>query len=260
LPTECPKCKQPSLALLGVGTERLESQLGGLFPAARLGRLDRDTVQSKHRLEQILGDFGAGRSDILIGTQMVTKGHDFPGVTLVGVLNADAALNFPDFRAAERTFQLITQVAGRAGRGAEPGRVLVQSYNPEHYAIGCAIANDHQGFVEQELALRRELGYPPYGHLAMVRTEDAAEEKSLAAAKAMADRLKECCQVLKSTGLVVMGPAPAPIAKLRGRYRHQVLIKSPERGPLHELLNVDLKKLIKGETRLILDIDPINML
>ncbi|HSP98442.1 MAG TPA: primosomal protein N', partial [Candidatus Dormibacteraeota bacterium] len=182
-PTACAECREAALIEWGVGTEQLETLLRQRFPGARVARMDRDTTRRKGSQQTLLGDWHAGRFDILIGTQMITKGHDVPGVTLVGVVLADAGLNFPDFRAAERTFQLLAQVAGRAGRGDKPGRVIVQTLQPEHYALQAAATHDFAAFAAAELAARRELGYPPFSRLILLRFEgpDAAKVEALAA-------------------------------------------------------------------------------
>ena len=192
-----------------------------------------------------------------MGTQMVAKGHDFPGVTLVGVVNADLTLNFPDFRSAERTFALLTQVAGRAGRGERPGRVLVQTWSPEHYAVACAARHDYAGFYEQEIAFRRELGYPPFGHLVNLVLSGVDGEKVASAAAFLAGEL------LPGAGEAeVLGPAPCPLSRLRGKSRYQVLLKSAARPPLRRLLAVldGLRRKIPAGVALAVDVDPLDML
>ena len=191
---------------------------------------------------------------MLLGTQMVTKGHDFPGVTLVGVVLADGSLNFPDFRAAERTFQLLTQVAGRAGRGDRPGQVLVQAYDVDHYAIEAASRHDYAGFVERELAARKELSYPPFSHLVLLRFEGTSESATLAAAGRAADELRGKAE---GKGVSVLGPAPAPIGRLRGLWRAQVLLKSASRSSLRAVLAVIPQA---RDVRQVLDVDPYSML
>jgi primosomal protein N' (replication factor Y) len=197
-----------------------------------------------------------GEVDILVGTQMVTKGHDLPEVTLVGVLNADAALSMPDFRAAERTFQLLVQVSGRAGRGDAPGRVLIQTRQPEHPAIACAVAHDMHGFNEQELAARRELRYPPFARLALVRFD--AVEESLAAAEA--ERLADIARRACPDGAEVLGPAVAPLARLRGRHRYRFLLRASERAALRAPLLAVARAGVHRNARMAIDVDPVNML
>ena len=173
-PSVCPSCQGKEITLLGRGTERVEDEVQELFPLARVARMDRDSTKGKGGHARVLKALEDGSVDILIGTQMIAKGHDFPGVTLVGVVSADASLNLPDFRSAERTFQLVTQVMGRAGRGDKPGRVLVQTLAPEHYALTYAVAHDFEGFYPQEIAFREEVGYPPFAHLAALTLSGVA--------------------------------------------------------------------------------------
>src|SRR5208283_2285644 len=168
VPSECPKCGSEHMQFIGVGSEKVEDELHQHFPAARVARMDRDTVSGKRQFEKILFGFREGEFDILVGTQMIAKGHDIPNVTLVGVVSADVGLGMPDFRAAERTFQLLTQVAGRAGRGNLPGIVLIQTINPDHYAVRMAAAQDYVAFYEKELAFRRAMSYPPFTAMANV--------------------------------------------------------------------------------------------
>jgi primosomal protein N' (replication factor Y) len=197
--------------------------------------------------------------DVLVGTQMVAKGLDFPGVTLVGVVQADNLLNLPDFRAAERAFTLLTQVAGRAGRGELPGRVFVQTYAPEHFALACCVRHDYEGFAQEELRLRQELGYPPFGFLVNCVFSGAVREQVEAAAAGLAEELLEPAVKL---GVEVLGPAPCPLARLRGKSRYQVLLKSPSRPPLRHLLTrlPLLRRALPGKVALTVDVDPMDML
>ncbi|MEL6548249.1 MAG: primosomal protein N', partial [Myxococcota bacterium] len=252
---ECPSCHSHKLDTGGLGTERIQSELENLLPEAQCVRLDRDTIRTRADLERSLARFAAGDARVLIGTQMVAKGHDFPGVTLVGVLNADAGLNFPDFRASERTFQLLTQVSGRAGRGEKPGRVLVQTYDPEHYAVAWAAEHNYQSFIKEELAWREELAYPPFTHLALMRFESQSESRALRIASAVAEALREGA----GSVIEVLGPAPSPIARLKGLWRFQLLLKSSDRRALHMLLS-RAPRFDDPQTRQILDVDPISML
>jgi primosomal protein N' (replication factor Y) len=251
-PTACAGCGAAGGALMGVGTERVEEDVAAMYPHARVARLDRDTSVAKGAQQRILAAFHRGETDILVGTQMVAKGHDVPNVTLVGVLAADLGLHFPDYRAGERTFQLLTQVAGRAGRGADPGRVVIQTFLPEHYAIAHARTHDYGRFYTEELARRRPHGYPPFRSLLRVdvsgldlaEVEHAASEMAAytraavadgdafaAASPAPASHTAEASGALACTERVdVLGPAPAPIVRLRDRFRWQVLVLGPERA------------------------------
>ena len=210
---------------------RSRSGCGRIFPQARIARLDRDTARSKRAFEQVLGAFAAGRIDILVGTQMVAKGHDFQRVTLVGVVSADAQLGFPDFRAAERTFQLLTQVAGRAGRGALAGEVLVETHYPEHYAIQLAARQDYPSFFEKELQFRRLMHYPPFAALASLLVRDTESRNR---AIRWSRQIGAFLEPMESRGIKVLGPAAAPLARLKREYRFQFLLKSPRRAALHQ--------------------------
>src|SRR5690606_35952995 len=228
IPELCPACKGPRLLEEGMGTERIETVLAEQFPGARLARLDRD-VASGAKSDAILDRMRRREVDILVGTQMVTKGHDLPQVTLVGVVNADAALSLPDFRAAERTFHLLVQVAGRAGRAGKPGRVLIQTRQPEHPAIELAARHDVRAFVEQEMLAREELRYPPFSRIALVRLDAVEESRALREA----ERLAELARRAGTPGaLEVLGPSPAPLARLRNRYRYRFMLRCRERSGL----------------------------
>jgi primosomal protein N' (replication factor Y) len=222
--------------------------------------MDRDTTRGRGGHARILKGLEEGNIDILIGTQMIAKGHDFPGVTLVGVVSADATLNLPDFRSAERTFQLITQVMGRAGRGDTPGRVVVQSLSPDHYAIARAVAHDFTGFYAEELEFRREAVYPPFSHLAaLIFTGNSAAEVEKGAVTA-ARLLQKKKQELKLR-VEILGPATAPLAKVRGRFRWQILLKSVGRVELHRLLKAFKGTLkLPAVVRLAIDVDPVDMM
>lgn len=255
-PDTCPSC-QGEVQPEGVGTERLEQDLAERFPQARIARMDRDTTTRKGAHQKLVGQMMRGEIDILVGTQMVAKGHDFPQVTLVGVINADSMLNFPDFRSAERTFSLLTQVAGRAGRGALTGQVLIQTYSPDHYALQCAAMHDYQAFYTQEIAFREALGYPPFGFLVnLVLAGNEAERVGRAAAD-LAGGLEAVAGEVE-----VLGPAPCPLARLRGKTRMQILLKSPQRPALRRLLAhlEPLRRQLPGGVSLSLDVDPIDML
>ncbi|MBN1605234.1 MAG: primosomal protein N' [Polyangiaceae bacterium] len=255
VPAACPKCGSPSFSLEGTGTERIETHLAEAFPEARIGRLDRD-VAGGVRSEPVLERMRQGAIDILVGTQMVTKGHDLPRVTLVGVLNADAALSMPDFRASERTFQLLVQVAGRAGRGTDRGTVIVQTRQPDHPAITLAAAHDVDAFLEREMRDREELGYPPFSRLALVKLEGLDEAET----RAEAGRLAALARRSASREVTVVGPAPAPLARLRRRFRFRFMLRSPAIAPLRQPLLRVLRAGAKRPVRLIVDVDPMSML
>jgi primosomal protein N' (replication factor Y) len=264
VPETCPQCQSIAIKRYGVGTERVEGEVHRLFPDARVARLDRDTAPHSGRALEVLSSFAGGELDILVGTQMITKGHHFPQVTLVGVVAADLSLFFPEYHAGERTFQLLSQVAGRAGRGAAKGRVLIQTYHPEHYVFQAVQSQDYQGFYSRELEIRRHLGYPPFTRLALVRLGGLNEEKVAREARQLAAALRAA--ILKEKDLAarvrVLGPAPAGLAKLQGRFRWQILLKSYGRRPLEKILR-NLRQTWtappKSRLDLTLDIDPSNL-
>jgi primosomal protein N' (replication factor Y) len=256
----CGACGGPDLEPLGLGTEKLEATLESVFPSARIARLDRD-VASGAGVEEVLERVRKREVDILVGTQMVTKGHDLPGVTLVGVLLADQSLAFPDFRSAERTFQLLTQVAGRAGRGEKEGRVIFQTFQPTQPAIACAVHHDYHAFAKDELGKRKELEYAPFGRLIAIRI-DAPDEKL---AERVADQLADAGRAVPAAmegDVEVLGPAPAPIARVRGRFRYRLLLKGRERKKLREVALAILARIDEGiaPARASVDVDPVNML
>ena len=259
VPKSCPKCSAEYIYFVGEGAEQVEEQLRAQFPAAKVARLDRDTVRSKREVQKILGAFASGQLDILVGTQMVAKGHDFHRVTLVGVVSADLALALPDFRAAERTFQLLTQVAGRAGRGPLPGEVLIQTHYPEHYAIQFGARQDYRAFFEKELHFRRMMHYPPFTALATVLVRDKKIENAIRFSRA----LENFFSAHEAKGLKVLGPAQAPLARLRSDYRFQFLLKAPRRSDLTRTLSACLDFCAKKEIpegAVLVDIDPVNLL
>ena len=259
-PSQCPNCTSKYIYYVGEGTEQIEEILRRRFPSLRIGRIDRDTKSRRHEFEQTLLDFGRGEIDLLVGTQMLAKGHDFHNVTLVGVVSVDAGLALPDFRAAERTFQLITQVAGRAGRGDLPGRVLIQTYHPDHYALKHATKQDYQGFYDEEIRHRRNHGYPPFVALALflVRNKDAARARSIA--QELRNHLN---QANRDHACRILGPAPAPFARLRGDYRIQLLMKSRSRKQMRAVIDQALKNFEEAgnDARSVtLEIDPVSMM
>src|SRR5262249_24672297 len=237
VPEHCGDCGG-RLLKLGIGTERVEAEVAERFPRARVARLDRDSASSSEKLTELLAAFARRELDVLVGTQMIAKGHDFPGVTLVCVVMADTALAVPDFRAAERTFHLLTQVGGRAGRGGDPGRVLVQTYNPDCEPIRRLLAHDYQGFTARELERRRALAYPPYARMAAVRVEGSDPGQTAKCARQIA---ASAARRLSSgpRGVRLLGPAPAPITRIKGKTRWQLLLK----GPTHASLAAPLRAI-----------------
>jgi len=258
----CAKCGKLALTRVGIGTERIEDALTHSFAGARVGRLDRDTAAGRG-VEEVLERMRTRSLDILVGTQMVTKGHDLPGVTLVGVLLADQSLTFPDFRASERTFQLLAQVAGRAGRGERPGRVLLQTYQPAHYAVRHALHHDYLGFYRDEIEARRELifPYPPLARLAAVRCDAADEQVARRIIGELADVATRSAEV-RAHEVSVLGPAPAPIERIRGRFRMRFLLRSRSREKLRVVAGLVVARIDQGVSpgRAHLDIDPVSML
>ncbi len=257
----CPVCHGHAIRARGYGTEKVADELARMFPDARVARLDRDVSSSRRRVEKILKGFRSGSINMLVGTQMVTKGHDFPGLTLVGVLWADMSLNVPEFNAAERTFQLLTQVAGRAGRGKRPGRVLIQSFMPDHYAIALAKEQDFRRFFDKEVKARQELGYPPFGRMINLKLSGrkrAVVEKSAMRCGILSRRVIR--QILaRGEGVEVLGPAPSPRARIKGRYLYQVLLKSPRLGNLRLICQAVLREraeFVLPGVRLEVDVDP----
>jgi primosomal protein N' (replication factor Y) len=259
VPKVCPKCESEHIYFMGEGTERIEDLLTQQFPKSRIGRLDRDTVRGRDQFEGILQQFRDGRYDVLVGTQMIAKGHDIHNVTLVGVISADTALGLPDFRAAERTFQLLTQVAGRAGRGTRPGRVILQTYCPEHYAIQKAAAQDYESFYEKELRFRRVMHYPPFTALAAILIRHERLEEALKISAVLNQRIAAG----KWDGVRVLGPAAAPLLRLKKEFRYQFLIKSQRRDVLNTLLR-DLRACAVAEkfppAAMVFDADPLSLL
>ncbi|MEN6520619.1 MAG: primosomal protein N' [Armatimonadota bacterium] len=259
-PTLCPNCGSRKVGKFGIGTERIEEETRSAFPDARVLRMDRDTTARKGSHAQILDAFRKHDADILVGTQMIAKGLDFPGVTLVGVISADTSLNLPDFRAGERTFQLLSQVAGRAGRGTEPGEVIIQTFNPEHYAVVAAAAHDYESFYEQEIELRRETGYPPFSSMLNIVSSDESEADARQRLDELVRDLAERSKTTTKASVEVLGPVPAPVARLRGRYRWHVLLRSPDRDALAKVVRESLDALPSIRRGVTVDIDPASML
>ena len=257
VPEICPKCTSEHIYFLGTGSEKVEDELRVLFPKARIARMDRDTVTGRRDYESILHAFRQGEFDLLVGTQMIAKGHDIPNVTLVGLVNADVGLGMPDFRAAERTFQLLTQASGRAGRGELPGIVYLQTINPEHYAIRCAAAQDYARFYQKELEFRRVMRYPPFSALANVLVRHPQQEDALRLAAELGALLEP-----PPDGIKVLGPAEAPVARLKREFRYQLLIKAASRKRLNEILGQLRRHALDARwpaTSLVIDVDPLTL-
>ncbi|MBI2149890.1 MAG: primosomal protein N' [Acidobacteria bacterium] len=258
-PARCPDCESEYLYYVGEGTERLEAELKELFPDARIGRIDRDTMRHIRDYERVLGGFRGGEIDIIVGTQMIAKGHDFPRVTLVGVIGADAALSLPDFRAAERTFQLLTQVAGRSGRGDRPGEVVIQSYFPDHYTFQLACTQRFEDFYARESRYRKTMFYPPFTALAGIMVTHRDPSRAAATAREVGAFLDS----RRSNTMRILGPAPAPIERIKKLHRYQLLIKSSYRATLHDVLeklqlHLETKKITAP--RVTVDVDPVSLL
>jgi primosomal protein N' (replication factor Y) len=262
----CSACGSPRIKRLGLGTEKVEAAVRALFPEARVARMDRDTTSRRGDILRLLKGLREQTIDVLIGTQMVTQGHDFPGITLVGIICADLSLSFPDFRAGERTFQLLSQVAGRAGRGDRPGRVILQTYNPGHFSIRAACAQDFDAFYEQEIGFRKALGYPPVTRMIQLRVSGRDERFTREQAEALGTQ----CQALRSAepgwseALQLLGPIEAPLARIAGHYRWQILVKSPQAGALHRfadrLLAEHPRGLLRNRVKLVVDVDPLYLM
>jgi len=257
-PKTCPKCGSEYVQYLGTGSEKLEQILHGLFPQARIGRLDRDTVRGRDDLERILSAIHAREIDLLVGTQMIAKGHDIPNVTLVGVVGSDAALSFPDFRAAERTFQLLTQVAGRAGRGESPGKVVLQTFYPDHYAIQYAAAHDYRGFYEKEARFRSWMHYPPFNAVSNVVVRSSKLDEALT----WSGVLGKWFEATRLEGVRVMGPAAAAIVRLKTEYRYHFLLKSASRERMNAALRAMIEHAVAQKiprTNLVVDVDALSL-
>jgi primosomal protein N' (replication factor Y) len=256
-PRVCERCMGPRVRQFGIGTQRVEDAVRQAFPQARVARLDRDSTSTKDAHTRIVSGVLSGDVDILVGTQMVTKGFDFPGVTLVGVVTADVALNMPDFRAAERSFQLLTQVSGRAGRGDRPGEVVVQTFNPEHPSIQAASRHDYRGFYNAEIRNREELGYPPFGSLARLLCSHLEEAVARSRMEAAAELLHP---IAGTYGVQVRGPAPCPLSRLKDRYRWHLLLKAPSREAVRAVLDEAWPQVQKRIGGVVVDVEPVDLL
>jgi primosomal protein N' (replication factor Y) len=249
-----------------MGTEKVELAVQRLFPEARVARMDRDTTVRKGTMLKLLKELRDSRIDILVGTQMIAKGHDFPNITLVGIICADLSLNFPDFRAGEHTFQLLAQVSGRAGRGEQPGRVILQTYNPNHFSILCAKNQDYSAFYSHEINFRKALNYPPYSRLIHLRISG----KDKARSGEIAQEIGACCHELKASkpdafsSIEALGPITSPLPRVAGHYRWQILLKGEGVGPLHrfvrELLTHNRPLFSNRQVKIVVDVDPFYML
>jgi primosomal protein N' (replication factor Y) len=259
-PTHCPnaKCRNPGIRYSGLGTQKVEDTLTKLFPRARVVRMDSDALKRKEDYRRILGDFRSAKIDILVGTQMIAKGLHFPNVTLVGIIYADLALHQADFRAGERTFQLLTQVAGRAGRGDVEGEVFVQTYTPFHPAIQCARRHDYESFFEQEIEFRRQLSYPPLGRIALLTLKGRNEEKVKFSAEHLKGELQKKVSDFKD--LILAGPAPAPLRRAETYYRYQLMLRVPRMSELSKRLAELMQSLkLPEDVALAVDIDPVDL-
>ena len=254
VPQVCEKCAAPYLERIGFGTERVEAEVHKVFPAARIARVDRDTVRRKGSLVETLAKVSRREIDILIGTQMIAKGHDFPDCTLVGVISADVGLGLADFRSAERTFQLLTQVAGRAGRGERPGEAIIQSLLPQHYSIRLACAQEYRAFYDKEVEFRRTMRYPPQVAMVNVVVRGKTFDEAMESARHLADATRG------AKGFVLLGPAPAPLTKLRGEHRVQFFLKGTSRKAMREALQLAASRHPAMAKRISIDIDPLSML
>jgi primosomal protein N' (replication factor Y) len=263
-PGDCPNCKGHRLRGMGIGTERLEQEIKDLFPGKEVGRMDRDTTSRKHSHQQILKNLESGKIDILVGTQMIVKGHDFPNVTFVGVVSADTSLHFPDFRSSERTFQLLTQVAGRAGRGEAAGEVVIQTFNPDHNSVRMAKDHDFQGFYREEIGFRRALEYPPFSRMINFRLTGNSEKRTKMAAEEMAKVGESLLKRGFGKGIELLGPSEAPFMRLKGKFRIQMLAKGGNSRLLHqfakELMNQMEERTKSKGVNLDVDVDPVFVL
>ena len=257
VPKACRKCAAPYLEHTGFGTEKVEQHLRDRFPDARIGRVDRDSVRRKGALTSLLSRFAAAELDVLVGTQMIAKGHDFPGVTLVGVISADVGLGLADFRAAERTFQLLTQVAGRAGRGERLGEAVIQTLYPEHYSVRLACRQDYVGFFEKEIVFRRGMRYPPLVAMVNAVVRGRSFDEAMHTAAEVVRRLEPGAAI---GGFSILGPAPAPLAKLRGEHRVQFFLKGSRRAEMRQALRAVLGGMPEVRRRVTIDVDPLSVL
>jgi len=257
-PDACPRCGAAELNEIGEGTERVEDLVRAALPGARIERMDRDTIRGRGAHERVLRRFAAGEIDVLVGTQMIAKGHDFPRVTLVGVLSADHSLGLPDFRAAERTFQLLTQVAGRAGRGTRPGTVIAQAFDADHPVLRLAASQDYEAFFDREIRYRRALRYPPLSGLVQILVSDVEQGR----ARRWGVELVEALRAAEPTRLLLAGPGPAPVERLKGRFREQILARGAGKRRLVQAVGRALDAVEGRVPRraVQVDVDPLSLL
>jgi primosomal protein N' (replication factor Y) len=261
IPRQCPACRGSRILSYGVGTERLEAEVKKAFPQARVARMDSDTMAAGGAHGRILQALERFEIDVLVGTQMITKGHDFPNVTLVGVVSADTAMNMPDFRAAEKTFQILTQVAGRGGRGDFPGKVVIQTFNPGHYAIQRVKTHDVEGFYQDEMHIRQPLSWPPISRMINLQMSSLNREKGREGAMSIAAFARLRCQETSAVARIdVLGPAEAPIARIRGRHRWQLLLMGKDSRALHTLVKDLLAGTKQKGLEIKVDVDPMNFM
>lgn len=254
-PETCPTCGEPALEAIGAGTERVEEDFKNLFPDVPIGVLDRDTVRRPGGVAAVLERFARGETQVLLGTQMVSKGHHFPRVALAAVLSADTYLRFPDFRAVERTYDLLVQLAGRAGRGDTPGKVVIQTYYPNHYAIQAALNHDDEGFAEEEMRFRKAFHYPPYTRMIQILTRDTSRDKAEGAIRRIARNVYDDP---RSRQIRMSGPAPAPLERLRNRWRFQLLLRAPSAKLLRDVVTDALEE--RSSVDVVVDVDPVELM
>ena len=259
-PQRCPQCGQGAIKSIGLGTERIQRDLQGLFPHKTIRRMDRDEIAHRKQLEEIIAEVASGEVDILVGTQMITKGLDFPRLTLVGVVLADMSLHMPDFRATERTFQLISQMAGRAGRHLPDGEVVIQTYSPQNIAIQFALKNDFESFAQEEMRFRSELGYPPFGRTALIWVEGPGEALVTRTSDRIAQQLRQW--IRQYSQFKMLGPVTAPLFKIKNKYRMQILLKGPPSTDLPQFCRHISQNLppVSPIVRVSIDVDPFSML
>ncbi|OGW18954.1 MAG: primosomal protein N', partial [Nitrospinae bacterium RIFCSPLOWO2_12_FULL_47_7] len=263
IPQTCADCSSEVIRFNGFGTQKLEGDIRQAFPQARVARLDRDTTRTHDDFASLYQQMTDGDIDIMIGTQMITKGHDFPNVTLVGVVHADLSLNIPDFRSSERSFQLLTQVAGRAGRGDIPGQVIIQTHNPDHYVFNFVCNHDYEEFYKTEIQFRKRLNYPPFTR--MVSLEIESENESLA--EQLAQKLKKMLsgKITRKSGIELLGPSRAALYRINNKFRQHIILRSSDVHALQLILKQcgsapEWQQFSSGKAKLIIDVDPVNLM
>jgi primosomal protein N' (replication factor Y) len=260
-PSLCPTCRCLRIARYGIGTERLEDEIKKCFPTARVDRMDSDTMSRQGSYKKIMDSLQNGSIDILVGTQMIAKGHDYSGITLVGVIGADAGMNIPDFRAAERTFQILTQVSGRGGRGDSPGAVVIQTFNPDHYAIRRAKHHHYEGFYADELPLRKALFYPPFSRIINLQISCLRQADGKKGIERIGRLVRELSGMKSLQGRIdIIGPAEAPVSKMKGRYRWQILLRGTNAWSLKTLAREVIAKAGNRDLEIRADVDPVSFM